>query len=575
VKRGFRSRETPLIDIGQSSLKVLLGERGVELSIERTASGELTPASRESVRRELSVFLGTRRQPLLALCALPARGVSLRSISVPPAPRDETQRLLAFQLEKEFPLPAAELAWGYSLFASNGAAPRGQAGPQAGAIAALRRQALEQYAGLFGECGLRPVFNLGALSASALCPLPPGRSFVLDIGRTHSELLDLRDGLPESVRTLPWGGAEVTRAIQKALGVDDAGAEELKRSWKGTLAAPKPSPAGLEHALPAAQLLHIAIADSVKPLVRLLQDEVRGAGEDGNGSRPPCHVFLLGGGSRLQGLPEELARGLGAGVSLELAEPAASGVAGPGRSAVTLGLLREAGSAGGSLRFECGAKLAEAGPAERKGSFGLWLGVALLLGAISIALRYAPAFLLAAELEDRVAGARERLERLPRLDGELRFLEELERSHPPYLEALAALATAAPRGTVLAELSMNRQGEVSFSGSTGTFLEANDLRGKLAASGWFSQAVLEEQIPTKDKKRIEFRLRARLRSAGSPPPPLAAPPAPEPKSKPPATPDPAETPAAPQEPPPPAAEAPPQALQPELQPPADAGEKAR
>ena len=47
-----------------------------------------------------------------AFCAIGARGVSMRRLSLPAASEDELQRVLRLQIESEFPLSPDELAWG-------------------------------------------------------------------------------------------------------------------------------------------------------------------------------------------------------------------------------------------------------------------------------------------------------------------------------------------------------------------------------------------------------------------------------------------------------------------------------
>src|SRR5439155_861306 len=104
------------IEIGQTSLKVLDGETGIELPLERAENGRLTEACREKLCAGLGDFLkarGWRPRPR-AYCAIGARGVSLRRLTLPAASKEELQRLLPLQIESEFPLPPDQLAWGYS-----------------------------------------------------------------------------------------------------------------------------------------------------------------------------------------------------------------------------------------------------------------------------------------------------------------------------------------------------------------------------------------------------------------------------------------------------------------------------
>src|SRR5689334_4421800 len=117
----------PYIEIGQSSLKVLHGEESMELALERDESGRLTGDCKERVIGGLRGFLKTQgwKPRHRALCAIGARGVSLRRLSLPAAGKDELQRLLRMQIESEFPLSPDELAWGYQQIQQPAPAPNG------------------------------------------------------------------------------------------------------------------------------------------------------------------------------------------------------------------------------------------------------------------------------------------------------------------------------------------------------------------------------------------------------------------------------------------------------------------
>ena len=72
------------VEIGQSSLKVLNGEGGLDFPLDRQENGRLTRLCREQLTRSLHGFLKRKRwQPRMrALCAIGARGVSLRRLTL-------------------------------------------------------------------------------------------------------------------------------------------------------------------------------------------------------------------------------------------------------------------------------------------------------------------------------------------------------------------------------------------------------------------------------------------------------------------------------------------------------------
>ncbi len=59
-----------------------------------------------------------------AFCAIGARGVSLRRWTLPAASKEELQRLLLLQIEREFPVAPDELAWGYRVVRNGSGKPQ-------------------------------------------------------------------------------------------------------------------------------------------------------------------------------------------------------------------------------------------------------------------------------------------------------------------------------------------------------------------------------------------------------------------------------------------------------------------
>src|SRR5438067_930750 len=115
----FINSDAVYLEIGQSSLKALDGDDGLELSLERQENGRLTPPCAERLTLSLRVFLKKHhwRPRLRVFCALGARGVSLRRLSLPATSTQQVQRLLPLQIEREFPLGPDDLAWGFQALA--------------------------------------------------------------------------------------------------------------------------------------------------------------------------------------------------------------------------------------------------------------------------------------------------------------------------------------------------------------------------------------------------------------------------------------------------------------------------
>src|SRR5215813_14231512 len=102
------------LDIGQDSLRAFNGAAGLELPLSRQPDGKLTEACKQDLVVQLQKFFDRKLwQPRVrVICAVGARGVSFRRVSLPVSGKEDLNRLLPLQIEREFPLPPDQLAWG-------------------------------------------------------------------------------------------------------------------------------------------------------------------------------------------------------------------------------------------------------------------------------------------------------------------------------------------------------------------------------------------------------------------------------------------------------------------------------
>lgn len=187
-------------EITLAVLRVFRDGAGVELPLQRGADGKLTAACRKDVVAGLRQFAGRQEwQPYVrALCGLGAHGVSLRKINLPPA-GDDFENILRLQIEKEFPLPPDELAWARL-------APA--AGTAAGEclIAAVRKEVIDDYRGLFSEAGVRAEFTLSVFARELLCSWPEAPHALLAAEGNYCEVAWFDAGAPAGLKIIPAGG---------------------------------------------------------------------------------------------------------------------------------------------------------------------------------------------------------------------------------------------------------------------------------------------------------------------------------------------------------------------------------
>jgi len=150
------------LEFRQASLKAVQGGERILIPIERQPNGKLTPGCKEKIADSLQGFVKKKNwQPRLrAVCAIEARGVSLRRLNIPANARQDLQGVLRLQIESEFPLPPDELAWGYVAHAP----ATSENGKREFTVVAVKKDIVEDYAQILSACGISPMFTLAALA---------------------------------------------------------------------------------------------------------------------------------------------------------------------------------------------------------------------------------------------------------------------------------------------------------------------------------------------------------------------------------------------------------------------------
>ncbi len=440
------------VEIGPEWLKARHGDNGIEIPLERGPGGNFTAQGKEKTIAALKDFLKPKSwQPRArAWCAINSRGVSLRRLSLPPGTKEEFHQRLLLQIEGEFPLPPNELAWGSQ--------PLGQPQPSNGVmprqdllVAAVKKELVAEYYEILRACWTEPAFTLASMARWNFGGQPANAFAMLDIGATQSELTVFENSVPASSRIIFWDGKNTSS-------LPDAQLETLAQSIKGGVA----------------------------------------------GTR-----LFVSGNSISKDFAERLERSLGNGCRCERLESAPS----MGNSAAISGLEKFAAVGGGPplvIRLQPTSVSAASFASVDWKTWGTRIGVLL---AAALLLPYAEAFLLRPHLEKKVAEFKAESQRLTVIDCELGFLRDLKVAQPPYLDVLYVFSKSVPQGTRFDALSLNSHGEVSMRCAFRDGQQLADFRNKLIASGFFTNIVVEEQVPTPDRQRVNVRMTAQERNA--------------------------------------------------------------
>jgi hypothetical protein len=432
------------IEITQASLKVLRENDGLDLPLERSATGQLTDACKEKIVSALQAALQRKnwRPRSRALCAIGASGLSLRRIALPASARDELPKLLRLQIESEFPLSPDEMVWGYRSLgpAANSAAK------QELLVAAVKKDRVEEYAALLAAAGLNPVFTPAVLARAYLCPQPLASCAWLDVGQKQLELISFENGIPVAVRAFPWDAENSVAADPRLESVAKAIGQ------------------------PPGNKIYVTGNNSADFIAAIR-------------SKLPIGV-------QCERIETSTAAGRSAAI-LGLKRASEENISAPL-------LLLQADvppAARGAFNFRQ--------PVPKQ-----WAIRAAVLLCALIALPYLEATLLRGHLAKKIAAIKSNQDKLTAIDHEFDFLRFLKQNEPPYLDALYLFAKAAPPGAHLDSTSMNRRGEIALRGFMHDAQQVTDFRSKLMDTGFFERVTVDEQVPTPDHQKVNVRITA-------------------------------------------------------------------
>lgn len=470
------------LEIGQSSLRALCGDDGLELPLERLPTGRLTANCKQNISLSLEGFFRRKGwQRSRVFCAVSARGVSLRRIGLPHTSKDNLNRVLLLQLENEFPVSPDELAWGYRPLEEAKQPGNGSTGQQQFLIAAVRKEVVGEYAEILTACGVHPHFAVAALAREAICPPMPATHSILDIGRHYSELVSFENGVPTAVRTFAWGGENITHSIEQRAEISHDEAEKLKiRLGDSALVD--------DHSTTTARA---AVETALDSLAQFLKGQSLGD-----------KLYLTGRSARMKDLARGLTERLALATKCEALEPEPMA----GHSAAILGLRAATERGDGASVLFLLAKPSNGSSSLTQPAPWKWVSVAVSLALVLLLLPYAEALVLKPYVAKRLAAIKADRGRLTMIDAEWNFLQYLRQNQPPYLDALYLIAKCAPPGAKLEALSMNHRGDISIRASMQNSQQVTDFRSKLIESGFFEHLTLEEQSPAMGQPKMNVRM---------------------------------------------------------------------
>ena len=209
------------LDLGSHSIKLVAlrqGARRLEIAALRTLPAQ----------PDWPTALAELGAPLLAgarvVCALPSDRITHRTLHFPFRDRRRLERALPFEIESATPFSLEDIALDYELWPN----PDGGGSVLASVV---RREGLVDRVSALHAAGVRPrVLEAegSALANLETTPSPDAPRVLVDLGHRKTTLVLLVDGSPRAIRTLPFGGAQLNRALAEKWSCSEAEAEHSK-----------------------------------------------------------------------------------------------------------------------------------------------------------------------------------------------------------------------------------------------------------------------------------------------------------------------------------------------------------
>ena len=305
------------VDIGASSVRAVEVEnadrpnpviiRFAEMPLPKSAAsrGEVLEQNTVAgVLRELWRFgkFGSKRVVL----GVGNQRVFSRELSVPKAPLAQIRESLPFQVQDMLPVPVGDAILDFYPVTES----TGENGPMVNGllIAAIKDTVLANVKAV-QLAGLNPVgVDLVPFAMSRVLLSPAraaGTVALVQMGENSTSVVIATDGIPEFVRIIPTGGADLTRTLAGRMEITEEQAEVVKR-WIGLGASTK-TPDDVRAAAIIQELAN-ELMSSLRNTVTYFQNT--------HGGRSVRSVVLAGGAAALKGFAEALGRNIGVPVAI-------------------------------------------------------------------------------------------------------------------------------------------------------------------------------------------------------------------------------------------------------------------
>lgn len=234
------------LDIGRTAIKAvrfrrrLSGRESIEYFHQKLPITGDAGVDQAQVAELLRTFVQRHHlRSIPVVTALACRDLFLRTLTLPFSDAEKVAQIAPFELENLIPLPLDEVAVGCVVLSSDGTSREaGPAGSSDVLVVAAPRATVSEHIKFLADVGIDPALvNVDALALFAVTQQlrregakVPADLAIIDLGASKTTMCLTHQDRPWLLRTLPWGGDQVTESVMKQYGCTRTEAEQRKRN---------------------------------------------------------------------------------------------------------------------------------------------------------------------------------------------------------------------------------------------------------------------------------------------------------------------------------------------------------
>ncbi len=172
--------------------------------------------------------------------ALPCEDLFIRTLSLPFHNQKTLAEILPHEVENLIPMTLDDVTIGSTILPQSASRHRSAAESSNVLVTAVPKQRVTDHLKLLADADLDPsAVNVDGLALYSVADFlkrernsMPGDLSIIDVGASKTTLCLIQDGLPRLVRTIPWGGNDLTQALAARHACTLSDAERKKRAME-------------------------------------------------------------------------------------------------------------------------------------------------------------------------------------------------------------------------------------------------------------------------------------------------------------------------------------------------------